>query len=122
MTEERSAGALDERPGAADVRWWRSGDFLKRGLHMFRGDSLGLANRRGEERVVRDAVGLARQPGRGYRLDRRRLEERQLAAGQLEAVRQVRLRLIARESADVGAHDNALCEGIERGHAHASTP
>lgn len=75
---KRSAGALDTSSAPARVcHRWVSGDFLKRSLDVLGGDGLGLADRRGEKRVVRDAVGFARQPGRGLvdRFDGRRLEE-----------------------------------------------
>lgn len=89
---------------------------------MLCGDSLDLADRRGKERVVRDAVGFAWQPGRSLvdRLDGGWLEERQLTARELEAMSEVWTHLVACEPSDVGAHDDALCERVECGHAHAA--
>ena len=64
----------------------------------------------GGQRVVGGAVDLARQAlgGLEQRLDGSGLEQRQRAAGQLQAVGEIGGQLLAGESAQVVAHDDAL--------------
>jgi hypothetical protein len=88
---------------------------LKRGLHVLGRDGFGFADRGGEERVMVEAVGLAGQAGRRLvdSLDRGWLEERQLATGELDPMREIRAHLVTRETADVSTYDDALGQRIE---------
>ena len=68
----------------------------------------------GGQRVVRDAVDLSRQPTRALEqgLDGRRLEERQLAACETEAVREIGVDLLSIEAGEVVTDDEALAESL----------
>lgn len=73
------------------------GDFLESGLDVVDRDGLGLGDGAGKQRVVGEEVDLTRQTlGRlRDRLDGRRLEERQVRAGEPEQMSEVLRELIA---------------------------
>ena len=81
-------------------------------------DGAGVLKGGRRQRVVGDAVDLARQPAGALeqRLCGRRLEQRQLAAGQTESMGQVGVEFAAVETADVMAHDQALVERFVNRH------
>ena len=103
-----SSGRAGKVKGACACSW---GDLLAGGLDMLGADVAGLVEGGAGERVVGQAVDLARHPlgGLEQRLDGRRLEQRQLAAGQAQAMGEVLGQLLAGQS---GSSDGApRCAG-----------
>ena len=125
MRPTRSVG-LRDRLGTSEPRLGvqqdELRDFLQGRLHVFGGDGLRLGDGGGEEGVMREAVGLARQAARRLEdcLDGWGLEERHLGPGEAEAMGEVGPHLVTREAPHMGADDDALGERIEGGHAHAA--
>ena len=85
-------------------------------------DGPGVVQRGGGERVVGDAVDLARQAAgtleQGF--DGRRLEQRQLASGKSQAVPDIGIDLVAVEPGEVVSDDEALGERFVHGHGEAA--
>ena len=122
-----SRGVRDEgrgRPTAADpgvggVR--RSGDFGERGLDVIGGGELGARERRREQRVMGEQIDLAREAAGGL-VDRffgGGIEERDLGAGEAEAMREIAGELLAGERGHVIADDDALGERLVDRHGEA---
>ena len=88
---------------------------------MLGGDLSELGKCCGGERVVGDAVDLARQAlgGVEQRLDSGGLEQWQLTAGELQAVCEIGGQLLTGEPAQVVAHHDALGEGFVHRHGQA---
>ena len=110
-------GRETHRGRAADSRL----PFFERSLEVFDAHGAGVVERGGGQRVVGEAVDLARQSARALeqRFDGGGLEQRQLAAGQSQAVGEVVVEFVAVEPAEVVAHDEALVQGLVHGHGQA---
>ena len=89
---------------------------------MLCGDGAGLVEGSGEEGVVGEAVDGSGQAAGGLEegLEGGRLEQRELAAGQGEAVGEVGLELVGAEAGQVRAHEQALGEGLVDAHGETA--
>jgi hypothetical protein len=98
-----------------------SRDFGQGRLDMVGRGELGPAEGGGDEGVVREEVDLARQAGGGLkqRFFGGRVEERELGAGQAEAMRDIAGQLVSGERGHVVADDDALRERLMDGHGEA---
>ena len=87
-------------------------------LQMLGIDGASTIERSGRQSTVGDAVDLARQAAGGLeqRLSGGRFEQRQFAADETEAVREVAVEFVALQAGDVMAHDEALIERFVNGH------
>ena len=101
---------------------WSGPQFVEGVLHVLGVDGAGLGEGGGGQCVVRGAVDLPGQaPGAlGQGLDGGRLEQRQFAAGEAQAVFEVGVELVAVEAADVVADDEALAERLVDGHGQSA--
>ena len=86
---------------------------------MLGGDGLGLGDGGGEEGVVGKVVGLARQPLEAWKIASTVGGSKSGSSEEAQPVSEVRAHLVAGDAAHVGAHDDALSERVEGGHAHA---
>ena len=121
MWWEERARAGRRRP--ARVVGGGSGDFGQRGLDVVGGGEFGARERRREQRVVGEQIDLARQPAGGL-VDcffGGGIEERDLGAGEAEAMREIAGELLAGERGHVIADDDALRERLVHGHGEAPT-
>ena len=89
---------------------------------MLGGDGAGVAERGGGQGVVGNAVDEPRQSARALEqcLDGAGFEQGEFAAGQTQAVGEVVVELVAVESVEVVANDEALGERFVHGHGEAA--
>ena len=132
VVEEARAGDAEDRAGAfptgrvARVGAWRSGgslgQLLATALEMLAGDGASVVEGGRDEGVVGVAVDLPGQAAGDLEegLLGGRRKQRELAAGQAEAVGEIGLELVAVEAGPVLAHDEPLGEGFVDGHGEAA--
>ena len=92
--------------------------FVDGALQVFGIDGASAVEGSGREGVMGDPVDLAWEAARGLeqRLGGGRLEERQFAASQTQAVSEVGVEFVALQDGDVMADDKALIERFVNGH------